>query len=362
VAEPEGLTGYFSVGGNAGEFSEVQSGPGQTFQIIPSAVGQPLMVKKLYCLYSPTINQLWEFLYRLVGWPYLSTPEAANSVLYRAIPESLFNIEVPSFTPGGSGDGHDSNTYTPIYYCTRILGVTGEMPKGWADSSLANPSSIPSPGTTPDLSYSFGMYKNYFIEALFEEPIYSVKTKDEITYEGQRYTYRREQTIDQPLQINSNRQTIQWKGTPNATNIDGVSFGTCGTIAQGTPFTSEILWAEDRRLVVLDWLDLPALGFDEDRLSKWKNSVNESSFLDYNSGTLLYTGWQKTTRRHQLGMFVYDIQLQFEFYAPEHNRRLNPKLLYQNIELVSQDVCSSGSATTTKVFPERNFTRLFDSP
>lgn len=362
MAEPEGLTGYFSVGSGPGEFSEVQGGAGQSFQIIPSAVGQPLMVRKLYCLYSPTINQLWEFLYRLVGWPYLSTPEAAGSILYRAIPESLFAIEVPSFTPGSGGSGGDGTTYDPTYYCTRILGVTGEMPKGWANASLANPSVIPDPGEVPDLSYSFGMYKNYFIEALFEQPIYAVRLKGDITYEGQRYTYRREQTIDQPLQINSNRQTIQWKSTPAATNIDGVSFGTCGTIAGGTPFTSEILWAEDRRLVIIDWLDLPANSFDEDRLSKWKNSVNASSFLDYNSGTLMYTGYQKTIRRHQLGMFVYDIQLQFEFYAPEHNRRLNPKLLYQTIQLVSADVCTSGSATTTTVFPERNFTELFVSP
>ena len=59
MAEPQGLAGFFTVGNAAGQYSEIQGGPGQSFQIIPSAVGQPLMVKKLYCLYEPTINQLW---------------------------------------------------------------------------------------------------------------------------------------------------------------------------------------------------------------------------------------------------------------------------------------------------------------
>jgi hypothetical protein len=357
--EPVGLTGFFSVGNTAGKYSEVQAGPGQSFQIVASAPDQPLMVRKIYCLYSPTINQLWEFCYRLVGWSYLGTDVFNGSRLYRALPQPLSSSEVPSFTPNCDGD--NGIVYTPKYNCTRILGVTGEMPKGWANSSLTNQSVIPPAGTTPTLSSSFGMYKNYFIDALFEDTTYLVLPKSEISSEADRYTIRTEQAIDQPLQINSNRQTITWKGTPPATDINGTSFGTCGTIANGTPVTSEILWAEDRRMVIISWIDLLESGFDSDRLSKWRNSVNSSPFKGYDSGTLLYTNWHQTIRRGQLGNLVYNVQLIFEYYGPGHNRRLNPKLLYQTIQLTSQNACSSGSATNTLVFPEQNFTGLFIS-
>jgi hypothetical protein len=348
VAESQGVNAYFNVGNGAGQYAELQA-PVKTFDI---DAGQPLTVIKWYCLYSPTYAQLWEFMYRMVGFPWLDGP-----YLMRNLPQQLTTDEVPTFTPPtGNGDG----PYTPKYYATRILKCSGEKPQGYDNAALDDPMDPPGPGEIPNLDESFGKYQNYYIQVLFEQPLYNIAFRDDTTSEYDRYTVKRSNIVDAPLDINLTRQTIEWDQSDIPTNLDGDAVP-CAAV--GGTLASGILWNEDRRTISIMWLDLPEGAFDRDRLGKKKNTVNASPFAGYPADTLLYCFWNESLpRRHQLGMYVYDIELVFEYYQPGHNRRLNKNLVYQGIyrKPVANGACgSTGYGAEGDAFEAYEFVLLF---
>ena len=273
MAESQGINAYFNVGNGDGEYAELQA-PVKTFDI---DAGMPLTIVKWYCLYSPTYARLWEFMYRMIGFPWMD-----GTYLMRNLPQQLTSSEVPTFAPPvGNGDG----PYTPKYYATRILKCTGEKPEGYDNAALVNPSDPPSPGEIPDLDESFGKYQNYYIQVLFEQPLYEVAFKADIDSEYDRYTVKRSSIIDAPLDINKTRQSIEWDQSDIPTDINGDAVA-CAAV--GGKLASGILWNEDRRTISIMWFDLPEGAFDRDRLGKKKNTVNDATFAGFPADTLLY--------------------------------------------------------------------------
>ncbi len=394
--ETEGIADFFPIGDEPGSYAEIQFGNSFSFEVVP---GDPPKIRKRYILHQPTYAQLFEFQYRLIGFPYVK-----DTLLFRCLPERISVEETPSFTQNGV-------TSDPFYICTKILRVVPEFARGAhpdgidTESSdfdpeggirqsdypygfeeiedLANASTHPDPEvpTTggviidsvesiegrpmfrPNMSMSINKYENWYIDALYEQTFYEVDFRgDSSTYsELNRFTYPIEQSVNQPLKIEelSGAKVLQWQ-YPVRTDYPVIdpTAGPTGEPRNNLAVQGDIpfgfLVNEDRRHIVLHWLEVPRDGYSITRFARYRNAVNDLPFLGYPKGTILFTDWHVTQRIHQCGRFVDDLQLIFLYYGPGHNFRMNPRLAYQEMHI-------KGSAAGVGPFPMKHLDDIFIS-
>lgn len=303
--------------------------PGESFTM---EQGSPLPIRKRYILLEPSADRLNEFVNRMLGFPYNDA-----GTLYRNIPE-LISADV----------WDDCEGFKPVYYATKIIKVTPEIPKGPLLTSETSPAYDPNDLNSiyqQEYDTSDAEYTQWAIDVLFEQPIYEVKYKEDITNEWERYTHIKEMPIDSSTIIESSRQLVVWDGV---TSQPGVTLST-----DGTPVGTAFSFPEKKKQVIVDWIDVPATYINWATLDDLLGKVNDDLFFDYyDAETLLFQNYSYVRRRHQLGFIVYDVQFQMLHRPYGFNKLRNG---FFDFQLVKKKAGGGRPFTTA------DFNTLFDS-